>query len=181
MSKRLKKLDNSQLTFDFESKIETYQQARQEILDACQDPQPAKNIDNADEACIEIAAAIKRAIRQTNMSRPEVVDAINEYFSWPTTKQAYQCTGGIKEKHLSIHMFNHYLSKPTEYPIPSFYIYAIQSITGSLEITGALAEAMDARVITGAEVRQMALGKLDETILEMQRLKKELRGRRANG
>ena len=49
-------------------------------------------------------------------------------------------------------------------------------MTGSLAPARALVEPLDARIITGVEVRQMALGKLDETILEMQRLKRELRG-----
>ena len=162
-SKRKRKIDPGQLAFDFEKRIDAYRKAKEEILEACSQPQPVRHFESEAEACIEIAAAIKRAIRQTDMSREQVVDAINEYF------------GREKGKKLSIHMFNHYLSKPTEYPIPTFYIYAIQQVTGSLEPTRALAEAMDARVITGAEVRQMALGKLDETISEMQRLKRELK------
>lgn len=158
MSKKRKFLDNpNQLKLDFK----TYQAAREEILDACQKPQTSKYPTSRDEACVEIAVACKHAIRQSGMSREQALDAINQYF---------------KDKKLSIHMLNNYLSKPIKYPIPSCYIYAIQGVTGSLEPIQSLAESMDARVITGAEVRQMALGKLDETILEMQRLKKELRG-----
>jgi len=166
MSKRRKRIDPNQLAFDFDRKIETYQRARADILEACQNPQPTKSIESKAEACIEIAAACKRAIRHSGLSRDQVVDGINEYFGYSGV--------GI----LSIHMLNHYLSKPTDYPIPTYYIYAIQYVTKSLEPTRALAEPMDARVITGAEVRQMALGKLDETISEMQRLKKELKNGR---
>ena len=72
-------------------------------------------------------------------------------------------------------MFNHYLSKPAEYRLPAYYLFAIQRITESLEPAQCLAEAEDAKVISKGEVRQWALGKLDETIVEMQRLKKELR------
>lgn len=172
MSKRRKRIENpNQLKLDFERKIESYQTARQEILDACQNPQPTRHIESEAEACIEIAAAIKRAIRQTNMSRDQVVDGINEYFGRTEDNEN-------SKKPLSIHMLNNYLSKPVEYPIPTYYIYAIQYVTGSLEPAQALIEGMDARVISGAEIRQMALGKLDETILEMQQLKKELRGTR---
>jgi hypothetical protein len=163
MSKRRKTLDNpNQLKLDFDRKIETYQTAKQDALDACQETQK-KEIGSRDEACVEIAVACKRAIRHSDMSREQIVDAINNYFS---------------ERRLSIHMFNNYLSKPCKYPLPSYYLYAIQYVTGSLEPVQALAEPMDARVISGAEIRHMALGKLDETILEMQRLKKELRGAR---
>jgi len=168
MSKSRKKVDPNQLSFDFDHKIEQYRQLKEDIL---QGPQSSATHCEFEEACIEIAAAIKRAIRQSGLSREQMVDAINDYFGWSKedTKRG---------KHLSIHMFNHYLSKPSDYPIPTYYIYAIQRITGSLEPIRALAEAEGARVISGDEVRQMALGKLDEMILEMQRLKKELRGRR---
>ena len=166
MSKRRKRLENpNQLKLDFDHKIETYQAARQDALEACQKPQTTKHIESRAEACIEIARACKRAIRQSGLSREQMVDAINGYF----------CDN---KKKLTIHMFNNYLSKPILYPIPSFYIFAVQHITESLEPVQALADPMDARVISGAEVRQMQLGKLDETILEMQRLKKELRGTR---
>ena len=164
MSKGRKRLDNpNQLKLDFDRKIETYQAAREEVLDACQERQITKYPANRNEACAEIAVACKRAIRHSDMSREQIKDAINNYFGEPR---------------LSIHMLNNYLSNPCRYPLPSYYIYAIQDVTGSLEPTQALAESMGARVITGAEIRQMALGKLDETILEMQRLKKELRGGR---
>jgi len=168
MSKKRKKVDPNQLSFDFDHKIEQYRELKEEIL---QGSEASTTHCEFEEACIEIAAAIKRAIRQSGLSREQMVDAINDYFGWPKedTKRG---------KHLSIHMFNHYLSKPSEYPIPTYYIYAIQRITGSLEPVKALAEAEGARVISGDEVRQMALGKLDEMILEMQKLKKELRGRK---
>jgi hypothetical protein len=56
------------------------------------------------------------------------------------------------------------------------YIYAIQHITGSLETISRFAEAEGARVISGEEVRKLAIGKLDDAIAEMQRLKKEFKG-----
>ena len=167
MSNRRKKIDPNQLTFDFDGKIEECTALKVEILNA--ETQPAdKCIESHEEACIQIAAAIKKAISKTGLSREQAVDKINRYFGWSENKK----------KRLSIHMFNHYLSKPVRYPIPTFYIYAIQNITKSLEPTRTLAEAEDARVISGDEVRMMAMGKLDATILEMQKLKRELRGQR---
>ena len=181
MSKKRKRIDHpDQLALDFESKIEEYQEIREDILSA--PAAPIRPVESFMEACIEIAASIKRAIRQSGLSRGQVVDGINEYFGWVSPSPQPSPTRGegekAKEKYLSIHMFNHYLSKPTEYPISSFYIYAIQYVTGCLDPTRTLAEAEGARVISGDEVRQMTLGKLDETISEMQRLKKELKGMR---
>lgn len=121
--------------------------------------------------------AVKRAIRNTNMSREQMVDAINGYFGWrPPAKIGPELNG--KRKFLSIHMFNHFLSKPMEYPMPAFYIFAIQRITESLELARIFAEVEEAKVICKDEERQLIVGKLDDHILEMQRLKKELRLRR---
>ena len=164
MSKSKKRIDPNQLSFIFDQKIEEYATLKDEIVNT---PSQSPQNQTFEEACIEMAAAVKRAIRNTNLSREQMVDAINEYFGW--TPDA---------KNLSIHMFNHFLSKPAEYPIPAFYLFAIQRITESLEPARCLAEAEEAKVISKGEVRQWALGKLDETIVEMQRLKKELRLKR---
>lgn len=168
MSKRKKRIDTGQLSFEFDKKIDEYINLRKDILTP-HPPQP--HISHSwEEDCIETAASAKRAIKQSGMSRDEVVDAVNSYYGW------HSPAGTKTGKALSIHMFNHYLSKPTRYHMPAYLIFAIQHVTGSLSISEAHAAAEDARVITGNEVRQMTLGKLDETIIEMQRLKKELRG-----
>ena len=166
MSKRKKRIDPNQLSFCFDQKIDEYTALKEEIITS-PTARPV-HIHSFEESCIEIAAAVKRAIRNTNMSREQMVDAINDYFGWPHASQ-------VEGKHLSLHMFNHYLSKPAEYRLPAYYLFAIQRITESLEPAQCLAEAEDAKVISKGEVRQWALGKLDETIVEMQRLKKELR------
>lgn len=168
MSKRKKRIDTNQLSLAFDQQIEDYTHLKEEILTTKTNPPQNQS---CEEACIEIAAAVKRAIRQTNLSREQMVDAINEYFGWPPIPPS-------NGKNLSIHMFNHFLSKPVEYPLPAFYIFAIQRITESLELARMFAEAEDGKAISKGEVRQWALGKLDETIIEMQRLKKELRLKR---
>ncbi|MDD5170033.1 MAG: hypothetical protein PHN75_14540, partial [Syntrophales bacterium] len=132
-----------------------------------QGPESPKRIESYEEACIEIAATVKSDIREWGGSREDLVDKINNYF-------------GASEKghRLSIHMINHYLSKPVEYPLPSVLLYAIQHITGRLGTISVLAAAEEARVISKEEVRKLAIGKLDDAIAEMQRLKKEFRGNR---
>jgi hypothetical protein len=166
MSNRQKKIDTRQLQFNFNRQIDMYRAMKSEILDA--EPED-KGAYTYEEACIQIAVAVKKMVRKTGLSREQVVDAINDYFEWDNSSS----------KKLTIHMFNHYLSKPIEYPIPAFYIFAIQDISQSTEACELFAEAEDAQVISGDEVRQMTLGKIDENILELQKLKKELRnGRR---
>ena len=163
MSKRKNCLDTRQMSFNFDRHIDEYRDLKAEILD--QEPQKVNH--TYQEACIEIAAALKRMQRQSGLSREQLVDLVNEYFGW----------GAKSIKRLTIHMFNHYLSKPVQYPIPSYYIFAVQAVTVSLEICQTFAGAEHARVISRDEVRQMTLGKIDENIMELQRLKKELRGR----
>ena len=167
MSKRTKRIDPNQLSFCFNQKIDEYTALKEEIITS-PTARPV-HTHSFEEACIEMAAAVKRAIRNTNLSREQMVDAINDYFGWGE---------GGSGKQLSIHMFNHFLSKPAEYPMPAYLLFAVQRITESLEPAQCLAEAEDAKVISKGEVRQWALGKLDETIVEMQRLKKELRLKR---
>jgi hypothetical protein len=164
MTKSLKRLETNQASFDFDTPIEAYSRLRDELL---QTPAACSTIETYDEGCIELAAALKRTIRETGKSRDDIVDAINAYFGWPTDD---------KRKCLTLATFNNYLSKPIEYPIPAIYIVAIQHICRSLEPTRFFADLEGGKVISGDEVRKLALGKLDDAINEMRRLKREFRG-----
>ena len=157
------KIDLRQGVLDFESRLDSYVEAREEMIEACRQPDtPARPYETAGDACEEIAVAVKRAIRQTGLSREEVVDRINEYFG---------------HKRISYHMMNHYLSKPEKYPLPAFLIPALTHITSSLDIIQTIAEPAGARVISREEVKMMNLGKLDQMVSEMQKLKRELKNR----
>jgi len=168
MSKKRKKIDPNQLTFNFSFKerVDAHLKEKSDILGAIHTVKPTKTIESFDEASIELAVAIKKAIRQSGMSRETVVDEINTYFGW-----------NKKGKSLSIHMFNHYLSKPAKYPIPAPILYAIQHITGSLEPCRSLAEAEGGEVITHDEKNELVLGKMEMAIYDMQKLRRELKGR----
>jgi len=177
MAKKRTRVDPSQLSLQFDQQIREYTDLKEEILTTHQElPQGHQSYE---EACIEIAAAVKRVLRSTGMSREQMVDAVNGYFGWAEKVQSSKFKVQSSKDPLSIHMFNHYLSKPVEYPLPAFLIFAIQRIAESLELARVFAEAEDGKVISKGEVRQWALGKLDEHIMEMQRLKKELRLRRS--
>jgi len=180
MSKARKRLDvnaKRQLNlFDYDAKIEEYVQLKTEIL---KDKTPApRQAHSWEEACVELAAACKAAVKQSGLSRDQVVDRINEYFGWEKNRDQKSADRDQKTKgELSIHMFNHYMSKPSEYPLPSYLIFAIQSVTGSLIPCKCLASAENAKVISNDEVKHYTIGKIDDNILELQKLKKELRGR----
>ncbi len=173
MAKR-KGPDPNQMTFefDFEKKVDAYTDAAVQIHEAISD-RPPQPVESEFEACVEIAAAIKRCIRQTGLSRDQIVDAINAYFG--RTKEGAVADTPTCRNPLTIHMFNNYLSKPISNPIPAYYLYAIHHITSCLDPAETIVSAEGARVATGAEIRQMTLGKLEENISEMQRLKRELK------
>jgi hypothetical protein len=57
-------------------------------------------------------------------------------------------------------------------------LYAIHHVTGIVEPGATIVAAEGAQVATAEEVRLLQLGRLDETIAEMQKLKKQLKGGR---
>lgn len=176
MSKRKNCLDDGQLSiFDYDVKIEEYISLKSEILS--RPTAPAREPNDWEGDCFAVASSIKKALHESGIARKEMPDLVNKNYGWPTIEEYKKLSSSKKKglKHLSLEMFNHYLSKPTEYPIPSYYLFAIQSVTKSLEPCRSFAEAVDARVISGDEVRALTLGKLDKTILEMRNLQKELR------
>lgn len=169
--------DPNQLSFDFSSSIEEYVALKTAVLST---PKPVSAGRSYEEDCIALAVGLKEAIVESGMSRDQVADEINVTYGWPTDEAYRQLPKEDRKTthHLSLHMLNHYLSKPVEYKLDGYLIFAIQRVTRSLATCNAIAKDMDAQVISGDEKRDLTLGKLDVTILEMQRLKRELRGRR---
>ena len=158
-----KKIDPTQGSL-FEERVITHLKEKQALLESIGQAHEPRTLESYEEACIELAASIKRAIRRWGGSREQLVDQVNQYFAWPA--------GG---KGLSIHMLNHYLSKPTEYPIPAPLLFAIQHITASLEPCRCLAEAEGGDVISKEDKQNLMLGKMEKAVWELTRLKRELK------
>ena len=131
-----------------------------------------------DEDCVELAAAVKAAIRESGMTRPELVDAMNRHYGWPVIADVEAMTDR-PEEHLSLHMFNHYLSKPTEYRMPGALLFAICRITGSLTPLRAMAETVGGDVVTRSEKDDLLLGKAEQAAYELSQLTRKIKkGRR---
>lgn len=166
----------NQLPFDFEALVDEYIEVKADLVEAARGPaQPHHGAENEMEACIEIAAAIKRTLRESHLSREQLVDGINAYFG--RSDEAADLDPPACRKPLTIHMLNNYLSKPCEYPIPAYYLYAIHHVTGIIEPAATIVAAAGGQVATSEEVRLLQLGKLEQTLDEMRRLRSELRGR----
>lgn len=176
MSKRNNAIDPNQLALDFDAQVDAFVEVKGSLFDAvAQRQQVHQGAENDYEACIEIAAAIKRTLRESGMSREQLVDGINEYFG--RTDEGAEADPPTCRKPLTIHMMNNYLSKPTEYPLPAYYLYAIHSVTGILEPAATIVSAEGAQVTTAEDLRLLHLGRLEETLDEMRRLRRDLRGR----
>lgn len=179
MSKKSKKLDGRQRNFEFSfgNRVITHLASKEEVLDAIGTDKAPHAMENYEEACIELAAAVKRAVREYGKRtgirdiRKHMVAEINKYFG-----ASVQDVPESSKMPLSIHMFNHYLSKPAEYPMPGALLYAIHHITGSLEPCRTFTDAEGGEVITREDRQHLMLGRAEAALLELQRVKKELKG-----
>lgn len=178
MSKKKSKNERQmEFDWDFPSKLEKVLDERKKIHEnASVGPPKRRQTENEYDICVLLAAAVKKAVSESDLSRDQVVDSVNQYFGRNHNDAAKEA--GICRKPLTIHMLNNYLSKPADYPIPGYYLFAIHHITDSLEPAKVMVEAEGAKIATGHEIRQMALGKLEEHIVEINRLKKELKCQR---
>ena len=167
---------NNQLPLDFEALVDEYIEVKTELVDAAREPAHVHHgVENEMEACIEIAAAIKRTLRESHLSREQLVDGINAYFG--RSEEAADLDPPTCRKPLTIHMLNNYLSKPCEYPIPAYYLYAIHYVTGIIEPAATIVAAAGGQVATAEEVRLLQLGKLEQTLDDLRHLRSELKGR----
>jgi len=176
VAKKSQQIAPGQMALDFSSKVDTLIEVKGNILDALHTrPETFAPTENEFEACIEIAAAIKKAVRDSGMSRDQLVDAINDYFG--RTNDGADADPPTCRKPLTINQLNHYLSKPCEYPIPTYYLFAIHRVTGVIEPGATIVAAAGGQVATSEEINLLQLGKLEATLDEMRRLRSELKGR----
>jgi hypothetical protein len=174
------RIPENQLPLDFDRLVEEYIEVKTDLAEAAREPaHEPQGAESEMEACIEIAAAIKRSLRESKLSREQLVDGINEYFG--RGDDGAELEPPTCRKPLTIHMLNNYLSKPCEYPIPAYYLYAIHFVTGIIEPAATIVAAAGGRVATAEEIRLLHLGKLEQTMDELRRVRSELRGRGRGG
>ncbi len=182
MSKIKKDDRQRELDFNFINRVEAHLKEKQEIIDKAHESRPQEKIEDFAESCIELAASLKKAVRNSGKSREEVVDDINRYFGWLTTERAEALKKNNRKipkgEHLSIHMFNHYLSKPSEYQIPGALLYAVHYVTDSLEPCKSFAEAVGGDVVYSDEKDDLFVGKLENYSTDLRTLLSKLKRNR---
>ncbi|MFH2064951.1 MAG: hypothetical protein ABIK15_07125 [Pseudomonadota bacterium] len=189
MSRAGKSLDSNQLEipFTWEKQIEQFVEVRKEIQieaeEIAKGPEPQKRVECEFELSVTIAAAIKRALDDSGLSREQLVDEINAYFGrtkagaveQPPEDEDGEPIPPVCRRPLTIHMLNNYLSKPADCPIPAYYLFAIHHITRSLAPAEEFVKAEGGKVATGVEIRQMQIGKLQANLEEGRMIMKELK------
>lgn len=166
MSKGIRKIDGKQFT-----------SSKEEIVTAMSKcPSARGTIENEFEMSAVVAAGIKRAIKQSGLSRAQVVDKINDYFG--RSKAGAHADDPTCRNPLTIHRFNNYLSKPHSNPIPAYYLFPIHHITRDLEPIRVIAEPEGAQIATSEDIRHIILGKLEDHMVELRKMKKQLKDRR---
>lgn len=173
MSRRSKQIDANQMPLDFkwgEQMQKLVEEARK--MQAAFELPPTTIVDNDFEACNALATSVKQAIAEAGMSRAEVVDGINAYFGRTKEKvkaEPPECFGPLTEN-----MLNNYLSKPIEYKLPAYMLYAIHRVTNSLTPAKMLVQAEGGAVVTSAEHKRLKYMRLQEYLEKAEILKAEL-------
>ena len=177
MAKKRKDPNQLDLPFgDGSSIVGEFASLHRKILDPPKPPK--KDVCSWEEDCIYLAVAAKEAIKESGMSREEVADEINARYGWPDADEYKKLSKAGKTKgirHLSYHMLNHFLSKPTEYRMDAHMVLAIQRVTESLKLCDAFAREREATVVGPKEKRALSFGKLQRTLLELRELEKEFK------
>ena len=158
----------SQQSFDFEQAVDQLLESKDALVRACRETRPTRPIGGRSDAAEEIALACKHAIRDAGLSREQALDKVNELLGLSETD-------GSEGKPISPHIWNHYLSKPAEYPLPAYVVMALVRVTGALEPLQTMAEPVGARVISGEEAKLMHLGKIENLHAELLRVRRELK------
>ena len=177
MAKKRKDPDQLDL-FGEKPDVDEFIALHRKMLAPSPPPEPEQNQCSWEEDCIYLAVAAKEAISESGMSRQEVADEVNSRYGWPSVEEYKGLLDAGKTKgvkHLSYHMLNHYLSKPTKYRMNAYMVLAIQRVTESLKFCDVLAREQGATVASPEENRALSFGKLQRTLLELKELEKEFK------
>lgn len=168
--------DPNQLEIDFCQQIDQFCEYTKAIAERAQAPaqlptdEPVK--ESKAELYVELAAACKQAIRDSGLSREEVLERINEYYS--VSDDAEGSDGSESSRPTSIHVFNNHLSKPHECRMPTWLLLGIIVATDNLTPLDVLASRRGATVISANERAELLVGKLEQHLKEGAAIKRQL-------
>ena len=169
------KVDPNQLDLNLKwnHRVKSYLKSSQQLYESISEQPNHEHFEGDDySACYMTADAIKEQIKLSGLSIDNVVDGINAYFG--RTQERWKKKSPTCFKPLSVEMFRNYLTKPTKYKLPAYYLLAINNVTNSLRILDKYAGAEGGSVVDNEESRMLAFAKLQKNNREGKLLEKEL-------
>lgn len=185
--------DPNQMALCFCEQVETFISTTTAMAELAHEvfiPEPEPEMESEEELYVELAAACKAAIRESGLSREEVLGRVNRHFgrsgddkkdgslegraAGSPVDPRMTGTQSDPKRPLSINMFNNYLSKPGEIKLPVWVVYGISLATGSLRPFRALVAGLGGKVISANEETELLLGKLEQHIREGAAIKRQL-------
>ena len=163
------------LDLKFKKRFTSFVESNRELQEAIEFPHNEYLEGNDKAACYAVASGIKKMIKASGLTPEGMVDEINKYFC--RSAKALKPKKGESPACLPLltpAYFTKYLSKPIEARIPAYYIFAVQAICNSLDLSKLFTEAMGGEVINADESRQLKIAKLQETQRRARELEKEL-------
>jgi hypothetical protein len=157
------------------SEIEQCAQLARELRELCgipevpDLPEQGEVPDLENEIAVEVAAACKRAIRDANLSRAQVLDLVNAYLGRTREEERVG-----ERKPISIATFHNYLSRPSEYVMRLPVVHAICKVTGSMAPYKVLVSDLGGRIIDVDEVAELQLGKIESLTRQLVCLRRAL-------
>lgn len=160
------------LPFEYKDKVKELTKKYEEIGRAlhevvAQGPEYACG-EAEEELCNEVAMALKQDLRESGMSREELLDQLNAFFG--RTEEGYK--EETCKKPVTLNMLNNYLSKPSTYPLPTHFQFAFNRIFNSFRVQNVIVGVMGAQVISGEDMRRLAVMKVRELRDSASRLEK---------
>lgn len=128
--------------------------------------------ENEFELCQEIGIALKQELRQLGISREEFCDRVNEYLG--RTQERYKQTPPLCRKPLTKATLDKMISDPINYPIDAYYLFAFQHVAQGFGIVNAIVGVVGAQVVSGEDLRKIALLKAQKLREQAQNLEKNL-------
>lgn len=155
-------------------------------------PDPAcDGQDREAELYQELAGACIQAIRDSGLTRTELVDQTNELYCRPEEKiplnpPLEKGEGADRKPRLTINMLNNYLAESKrDSRIPVWLLVAICQVTESPAPLRVLADRINASVVSEEEMDELQVGKLTVSLQALSAAKREaiktVRKRRSQG
>lgn len=168
------KYDPNQLSLDMEftGNIKSVARQMRDYLT----PQTAAYLQHNDiGACYVIVMGIKKGMADSGMSIETMVDRVNAYFC--RTTKGVETDPPKCLRPVTVAMMRNYLSSPSKYRLPAYYLFGLCHVLGTLEPIRSIAASMGGEVISKEDAMILHFYKLRRVAKQAAQLEKEMEKR----